>query len=307
MIGRIRQAFPVPQPSRQPAALRRQIFRARDAIQSGLLTAQQLRGPAWQRVCRGVYADATLPLHHGLKARAAALAIPPEAAITGKSAAWLWGVRLASADDLVDVVTPPGHRIGVAAGLRVRTSPLPAADLDELGDVTVTTPLRTAWELALRLEPVEAVVYCDALAALGRVDPAGLTDYLNGRAGQRGCRAAGHVFGLVDGRSESPQESRLRVHLVLAGLPSPVPQHKVEVAGSVIGRVDFAWPQVKVAVEYDGIWHADAEQLIRDRERLNALQSAGWHVHHVTVRDMRDIPKTIAAIRRVLARRGLAV
>jgi very-short-patch-repair endonuclease len=277
-------------------------FLARQVIGAGLLTRGQLRGPTWRRLLRGVYADAAIPVDHGLKIRGAVLVIPPDAALTGLSAAWLWGARLASPYDPVDVVRPPDRRLGLTCGLRVRSSPLPASDVETLSGVRLTTPLRTAWELALRLHLVEAVVYCDALAARGRIDQAGLTGYVRERAGEHGCRIARRVFSLVDGRSESPQESRLRVWLALAGL-RPVLQHEVWVAGEFVARVDFAWPDLKVAVEYDGVWHADAGQLVRDRERLNRLQAAGWYVHHVTVHDMSDIQRTVATIREVLDRR----
>lgn len=168
----------------------------------------------------------------------------------------------------------------------------------------VTTPLRTAWELALRLDLVEAVTYCDALAARRWFDATSLAGYLGQQAGRRGYRTAGKVFDLVDGRSESPQESRFRVHMALAGLPLPIPQYEVRVGSRFVARVDFAWPDHKVAVEYDGLWHADADQLIRDRARLNQLQAAGWYVHHVTVRDMADVERTVDQIRLILARRG---
>lgn len=290
--------------SRKPVALRRLPFLARDAIRSGLLTENQLRGTAWRRILRGVYADAALHLDHGLKARAAALLIPPGGAVTGISATWLWGARLASADDPVDVITPPGDRLGVIEKLRTRASPIPDDEVVSVAGIRVTTPLRTAWELALRLIPVEAVTYCDALAAQALIDPASLSGYLRGRAGKYGCRTARRVFEMVDGRSESPQESRLRVHMALAGLPPSVPQYEVKVDGEFVARVDFAWPELKVAVEYDGLWHADADQLIRDRVRLNQLQAAGWYVHHVTVRDMANIQRTVKAIRKLLLQRG---
>jgi hypothetical protein len=237
-------------------------------------------------------------LDHGLKARAAALLVPPGGAITGVSATWLWGARLASVDDSVDVLTPPGDRLGVIEKIRTRASPIPDHDVVSVAGVPVTTPLRTAWELALRLDLVEAVTYCDALAAQG------LGGYLSDRTGRYGCRIAGRVFGMVDGRSESPQESRLRIHMALAGLPSPVPQFEVRVHGEFLARVDFAWPDLKVAVEYDGLWHADGDQLIRDRARLNRLQAAGWYIHHVTSRDMANIQQTVEAIRKLLVRRG---
>ena len=54
-------------------------------------------------------------------------------------------------------------------------------------------------------------------------------------------------------------------------------------------RVDLAWPDRRVALEYDGVeWHGTAAQLGRDRARLNALLGAGWVVLHATARTLRD-------------------
>jgi hypothetical protein len=250
-----------------------------------------------------VYADAALPVDHGLMARAAALVIPATAAITGRSAAWLWGARIAGPDDAVDVVVTPRHRPGPINGLRVRVCELESDETAIAAGTRITLPLRTAWEVAMRDDVENAVVVLDALAAAGRVSGPELARYVAARRGRRGWRIAEGVFGLVDGRSESPQESRLRIRLRLAGLPPPTPQYVVRSDdGQFIARVDLAWPEAKVAVEYDGQWHAEPGQLARDRRRLNALLAHGWCVHHVTARDMHDIPATASAISRLLSR-----
>ena len=87
--------------------------------------------------------------------------------------------------------------------------------------------------------------------------------------------------------AESPPESVLRVHLHLAGMPV-VAQHWVMRDGQVVARVDLALPDIRLAIEYDGQWHADPGQLGRDRSRLRELNQAGWYVHHVTREDLRN-------------------
>ena len=53
-------------------------------------------------------------------------------------------------------------------------------------------------------------------------------------------------------------------------------------------RLDFAWPKHKVAAEYDSDeWHAGAEALRRDRNKLAALQDLGWTVVPVIADDVR--------------------
>lgn len=58
--------------------------------------------------------------------------------------------------------------------------------------------------------------------------------------------------------------------------------------GRFVARLDLAWPERKVAVEYDGLWHDDPEQFHRDRQRLNRLLGRDWIVLHVTAKRLRD-------------------
>ena len=51
-------------------------------------------------------------------------------------------------------------------------------------------------------------------------------------------------------------------------------------------RVDFAYPELRLAIEYDGAWHGE-RRARDDRRRLNRLYAAGWLVLHVTAADMR--------------------
>ena len=68
-----------------------------------------------------------------------------------------------------------------------------------------------------------------------------------------------------------------------------------------MARVDFAWPARRLALEYDGLWHGEAGQFIRDRERLNRLREAGWQVVFVTAADLRDPDRLLARIAAALA------
>jgi very-short-patch-repair endonuclease len=290
---------------RRPVELKGSVFTARRALGQGLLTKAQLRGPAWRRLFHGVYADADLPVDHELRCRGAQLLLPGSAALARRSAAYLHGVHLAGPGDPVEVTVPRAHRFGPVAGLRIRFAELAAADIasDERSGLRYTAPLRTALDIAMGPDVVEAVVLLDALASGGvlrRFQVDALRERLAAtRGGRRGLRA----LDLHDRAAESPQESRLRVRLVLAGLPVPQSQYVVRSpSGSFIARVDLAWPERKVAVEYDGKWHADTAQLRRDRRRLNRLVGAGWTVLHVTGDRMRhDFDAVVAEIAACLA------
>ncbi|MCO7218837.1 endonuclease domain-containing protein [Klenkia sp. PcliD-1-E] len=86
----------------------------------------------------------------------------------------------------------------------------------------------------------------------------------------------------------------MRVQLRRRGLVA-VPQFVVrDGRGGFVARVDLAFPEQRVAVEYDGAWHAEEGQFARDRRRLNALLAAGWRVVHLTAADLHR-PEVVAA------------
>src|SRR3712207_2241160 len=95
-------------PARVPAPLRDRPFRGSAAVRAGLLTSRQLDGPAWRRLFRDVHVHCEVPLTHELRAVAAASLLLPGAVVTGSSAAVLWGVDLAAAEDDVELTVPPG-------------------------------------------------------------------------------------------------------------------------------------------------------------------------------------------------------
>lgn len=159
--------------------------------------------------------------------------------------------------------------------------------MDRAG-IRVTSPARTCWDLACWLDLVEAVVVIDAMLARRLTTVPALREYALSRAGRRGWRSLLRAVDLADAGAESPQESRTRVGLVLAGLPRPQTQWVVAEQGKFVARLDLAWPQFKVAVEYDGLWHDGPEQIHRDRRRLNRLLGGDWIVLHVTAKRLRD-------------------
>jgi very-short-patch-repair endonuclease len=292
----------MPRPPRRPVPLTGKIFLGRAAVASGLLTRDDLRSSAWRPVLHGVYADSRLHLTHEHRCRAVArFVLPPTGSIAGRSAAALYNVLTLPAGEPVEVVVPPNDRIGPAADLRVHIVPLASADVRHRSGVRATSPTRTAWDLAQWLDPVEAVVLLDAMVAAGVLALGDFQGYVDSRAGTRGWRRAQRAAALVDAGAESPPESRLRVRLVLAGLPVPVTQYVIERDGYFVARVDLAWPAHQVAVEYDGLWHGTAEQFHADRRRLNELAASGWIVLHVTAQRLReDFDGFVAGLRAAL-------
>jgi G:T-mismatch repair DNA endonuclease (very short patch repair protein) len=154
--------------------------------------------------------------------------------------------------------------------------------------------------LAASLRGDDAVVAVDQMVASGMVDLEPVRAVAATGRGPGSARAR-TVCGLADGLAGSPQESRLRLLIHRSGLPLPVAQFRVMDGDRFIARVDFAWPDRKVVVEYDGLWHAESGQFARDRRRLNELRAAGWTVVFVTAADMHRPLDLLASIAGALA------
>jgi very-short-patch-repair endonuclease len=204
----------------------------------------------------------------------------------------------------VEVTVPPGTSFGPVAGLRIRRGPLPASDVTVIAHRPCTSELRTALDLARFETMVDGVVALDILLGRRIVRASELGEAVAELAPGRGTRRARRVIELADGRAESPQESRLRVLLSLAGLLT-VPQYTVrDEEGHFVARVDLAFPELRLAIEYDGTWHGGAGQLSQDRRRMNGLSAAGWTVFYVTAADMHDPVLLVARLRALIAKCG---
>lgn len=95
-------------------------------------------------------------------------------------------------------------------------------------------------------------------------------------------------------------ETRVRLLLIFAGLPEPRLQWRVGDEDGIGFRLDLAWPELRLAVEYDGRQHAeDASQWGRDIGRREWLDSHGWRLIVLRADDVYDDPW--AAVLRVVA------
>ncbi len=281
--------------------LRGRVFRGTWAVDSGVLTRGQLRSSAWRRLREDVYADAREPDTHELHARAVALVMPRGAALGGRTAAVLNGLTDAAGPaDPVHVVVPPGVRWDPAPGAHVRSAPL-RGDVVGRGPVLRwTAPVRTAVDLARQGPLEDAVVLLDQLVAARVVGLADVRAAVAALPRCRGSRAARKAVTLADGLAESPQETRLRLVLGASDLPDPVAQFEVRDGPTFVARVDFAWVAQRLALEYDGLWHAEPGQFRRDRDRLNRLTAAGWRVVFVTAADLHRPELLLARLRAAL-------
>lgn len=184
---------------------------------------------------------------------------------------------------------------------------LDSSDVGTVGGVPVTTEARTLLDLAGILAPAELErVLDDALSrglSLARIRWALV------RAGGRGKRGSRELRRLLDARTprelhlESPLETRLFRLIRADQLPPPHAQFTVKEKGRTVARVDFAYPEHRIAIETDGwLWHSSRQAWQRDRVRRNELTNLGWRVLQVTSEDVKHRPEAVISnVRRLLA------
>lgn len=294
----------MPYPPHVPPELRSVPFLGSDAVRRGQLSWRQLDGPAWRRLWRDVYVHRDVPDDPRTRMLALGLVVPRGSVVSGPSAAWLHGADVQPAGAPVEVTVPRETRMASRRGVRIYRSEIEPEDVRCVARIRVTSPIRTAFDTARRPfpagDPTEAVVVADALAHLELITPEQLAAYAEQSrfAGWNGVRKVAGVAAHVEPLSESPQESRLRMRLVRAGLPRPMAQLRIHTDAAVY-RVDLAYPAERVAIDYDGECHATRREA--DAERHNRITAAGW-THFVVTKRMMGDPAVIDRVRAVLAR-----
>lgn len=285
-------------PRRQcvPEPLKRGPITIGAAVAAGL-TPDQLRGPNWRRISRGLYVWAAIDAGPGAHLLALRCRLPPGSVFSHRTAARILGVDVAlrTAPAVQHEVTAPRNvRLCSSADLRVRHAQLRPNDVNVIGGLPTTTPLRTGFDLARHLPLVEAVAAVDALLHSRLVELAQVHEYVRMRRGWQGLGQARRVVELAEPATESLMESVLRMVLLERGCPRPsVQQWICDRRGNKIGRVDIWYEQARLAVEYDGDWHR--YNLVEDNRRQNLLLDQGIRLLRFTASDVFQRPDAVAA------------
>lgn len=292
----------MPSSSPVPAELRGGPFTTSAALR--LISEDDLRGPSYRRLLRGVH-TASDSVSHGDRILAARQVLPSDAVLGGLSALWALGVPLAGPSEPVEVILPPQQRPRSRRFLRVRGDRLQDVEVIDTAFGPVTTPPRTAFDVARRGDAVDTVPLLDALARETAVAAADVSEVVAMHPGARWSSRVAPALDLVDPGAESVRESQLRVALVQAGLPRPVTQYTIRnAAGYFVARVDLAWPELRALVEYDGAHHDERAQIVRDRGRMNALRLVGWSALVIDRAQFARRDVVVAMVRNMLVAAG---
>ncbi|BBY30702.1 type IV toxin-antitoxin system AbiEi family antitoxin domain-containing protein [Mycolicibacterium sediminis] len=251
------------------------------------------------RVWPGVFASVEPDDH--LRLRGLDLRAGEHVAVCLGTAAAAFGFDTETDSDL-HVLNPVHHQLRNSDGLVVHRRD--GAPLTRIDGRRATTPAWTAVEVARGLRRPRALATLDAALRSGTCTRQDLLVAAVEQFGRRGIVHVRELIPLADPRAESPMESEARLMMIDQGLPCPELQFEVIDRSDRTWRLDFAWPDRRIAVEFDGFqWHSDPEAFRRDRQKRAALLDMDWSVTSIVADDVRKRPyETVLSIRHELMR-----
>jgi hypothetical protein len=252
----------------------------RQAVRRGEISAWRLQRD-YRAIYRNVYLSKDATLTALTRARAAWLWSAGDSTMTGLSAAAVLGTKWLDAGEPAELRRVNRHS---PPGIVVRSYDLDAREAVVHNGIRITTPERTAFDIGRSMSANRSIPILDALAHATHFKVADVVALAVANPGTRGIRRLQSVLKLVDGGAESPQESRVRLLLVRAGMPPPATQIEfTDEFGTARIRVDMGWREWRVAVEYDGIQHwSDRYQRSWDIDRIAMLEAMGWAVVRIS-------------------------
>jgi hypothetical protein len=299
-----------------PAHLRSELLLRRDAIATGLSDnelGRLVRAGDLVRLRRGAYVEQVLPPDvaavHRLLVEATMSSLRRSAVLSHQSAAVVHGLPLWDVPlDRVHITRRPPAWNDTSAVLCCHVARLRDDEVVTVDDMEVTTPVRTALDLARSLPHEAAVVMLDAALHLGLLTHDALRRRLFDIAGVPGSRSAARAVAFADGRSESVGESRSRVILHRWKLAPSALQFEVRSAGGAfIGRTDFAWEERRLLGEFDGKvkygrllkpGQDPGDVVFLEKQREDAMRDEDWNMVRWVWADLRRPDRFAARVRR---------
>ncbi|GAA5114388.1 hypothetical protein GCM10023339_19960 [Alloalcanivorax gelatiniphagus] len=278
-------------------------FRRGAALAAGV-SPKELRGPRFKVVLPGTYVAASTVVTPAVRVRAALLPYDGIAWASHASAARVYDLPVPTiADEHVSV-----RRAGLRRRHRgVRAHVGGGAPTRVVDGVLVSDPAMLFVEMAGVLTLVDLVVLGDAMVRRRLLTAAELVGFCDGvrhKAASPARRGAAYVRADVD----SPMETRLRMLIVLAGLPEPRVNRTIrDERGEVVRKYDLSYPDAKIAIEYNGKVHVLTPAAWEaDLERRDAIDDDGWRLVPVISSGIFARPdETLRRIHRVVLARGL--
>lgn len=299
----------------------RRVWRVTDLCRSGVsygTVRRQIRDGTVSRVRHGAVVEGPPPAdlrHRQLELIAATgpVLTGQDWVLTHTSAVALLGLpMLRDGADTVWVNRASGTS-GYRSPLLVsRTCRLAEDEVVRVGDLLVTSPGRTAVDMARQFGFIAGTVTADAALA-GGLSPPALQNLVDRGSRRHGNAMARAVCDFADGRSESPGESFMRAMLELQGCaPTDLQVTVYDRHGRFVARCDFGWLEYGVVGEYDGAQkylrdlrpgESTSDVVVREKQREAAIRDQGLEVIRFCLADLRDPAAAAARLGRLLAGR----
>ena len=171
-------------------------------------------------------------------------------------------------------------------------------EVETADGIGISTRPRTWLDLARRLSLPELVCMGDELIRIPRFDLEGRSEPFATIDGMRsmvsrhpnlqGIVRARAALDLMRVGSDSGPETLLRLAMCDAGLPEPDLQLPLRPGSPGCPTADLGYRRRRLAVQYDGGHHLVSAQILSDRRRDKAFESAGWTVLILTKDDLSD-------------------
>lgn len=310
----------------KPVDLDGVVWLRRDAIAAGYsdrVIARKCRQDEWHRVRRGAYVSAQLWAglsaadRHRVLCRAVLLTAHPSSVLSHVSAAIergapVWGFDLSQ----VHLTRTDGKAGRREAGLIHHRGRLGVDETEFVNGVPVVRAARVAAEVCTIAGVEKSLIVVNGLLHLRQTTAEEFASETGRTRYWPHSLTTELVLRLCDPRIESAGESRSSYLFWTQHLPRPEPQLEIfDEAGLSLGRVDFAWPEHGVFLEFDGrekYWryrreHESLEDfLLREKRREELIcQVTGWVCIRITWADLQRPGLTSSRIRKILAA-GLA-
>lgn len=230
----------------------------------------------------GIYVARDSAMSARDRARAAWMWSKRRGIVAGLSAAAMHGAKYIDPSEPAELIHDNRR---APTKLVVRTERVLPSELVAIRGIPVTTPARTAFDLGRHVESrTVAVQRLDALANATGLKHVDVEAVIAEHAGARGLPRLRSVLPLMDSGAESPQETLARLALIDAGLPAPRTQVRIfDEYGQFVARVDMAYEEFKVGIEYDGPQHwTDPSVRQRDLDKQFVLPQLGWFIIRVS-------------------------
>jgi hypothetical protein len=271
-----------------------------EAVASGVVTRHELS--RWYRnLFRGVYVRKGCDVSLRDRAIGAWLASRRKGVVSGVAASAMHGAPWVDPDVPIELAAA---KCSAQEGLVPRTERVAGDEITRIAGLPVTTRVRTAFDLGRHLDRPQALARLDALVWNQRFSIDEVLALVERYPRAKGMRQLRELLPLIDGGSESPRESRIRLMLHDAGFPRPETQIPV-LAGTTrpVAFLDMGWRDFMIAVEYDGDHHRkDRKQYVKDIARLRMLEAMGWIVIRVIAEDRPE--EWLARVEAALIDRG---